>query len=53
MLFVRERRLWIWLQPAADGTQITTALSATRHTLDGDAEFERLRQAILKQESAS
>jgi cytochrome c biogenesis protein len=53
MLYIRERRLWIWLQPAGDGTQITTALSATRHTLDGDAEFERLRQAILKQESAS
>jgi cytochrome c biogenesis protein len=52
MLFVRERRLWIWLQPAAGGgTRIATALSATRHTLDGDAEFERLKQAILARES--
>jgi cytochrome c biogenesis protein len=47
MLYIRERRLWIWLQPAPDGTHITTAMSATRHTLDGDAEFEQLRRAIL------
>jgi cytochrome c biogenesis protein len=51
MLYIRERRLWIWLQPAPDGTHITTAMSATRHTLDGDAEFERLKRAILSQES--
>jgi cytochrome c biogenesis protein len=53
MLYIRERRLWIWLQPAPDGTRITTAMSATRHTLDGDAEFERLKRAILSQESPS
>ena len=51
MLYIRERRLWIWLQPAPDGTRISTAMSATRHTLDGDAEFERLKRAILSQES--
>jgi cytochrome c biogenesis protein len=52
MLFIRERRLWIWLQPAAGGaTRITTAMSATRHTLDGDAEFERLKRAILAKET--
>jgi len=47
MLFVRERRLWIWLQPGAAGTEMTAALSSTRRTLDGDAEFERIRQALL------
>lgn len=51
MLYIRERRVWIWLQPAPQGTQVTTAMSATRHTLDGDAEFERLKQAILHKES--
>jgi cytochrome c biogenesis protein len=52
MLFIRERRLWVWLQPAGDGaTRITTAMSATRHTLDGDAEFDRLRRAILAKET--
>ncbi|HEX7384564.1 MAG TPA: cytochrome c biogenesis protein ResB, partial [Burkholderiaceae bacterium] len=51
MLYIRERRVWVWLQPGPQGTQVTTAMSATRHTLDGDAEFERLKQAILHKES--
>ena len=59
MLYIRERRLWVWLastgpagstdpQPGA-GTKITMAMSTTRRTLDADAEFERLKQAILKE----
>jgi cytochrome c biogenesis protein len=49
MLYVRERRVWVWLQAAPDGqtTQLKMALSSTRQTLDTDAEFDRLRQAIL------
>lgn len=48
MLYVRERRLWIWLQPAGPaGTRITAALSSTRRTLDTDTEFERLKHAIF------
>ncbi len=53
MLYVRDRRLWVWLQPAAEGhTRISTALSSTRRTLDGDAEFDRLKRALLKESSA-
>ncbi|MBI5256056.1 MAG: cytochrome c biogenesis protein ResB [Burkholderiales bacterium] len=49
MLYIRERRLWIWLQPAPEGgTQLRTALSTTRRTLDADAEFEALKSALLK-----
>jgi cytochrome c biogenesis protein len=49
MLYIRERRLWIWLHSgdADGGTQVRMALSATRHTLDTDAEFERLKTAVL------
>lgn len=48
MLYIRERRLWIWLQPAAGGgTQLRAALSTTRRTLDADAEFETLKAALL------
>ncbi len=48
MLYIRERRLWIWLQSAEGGvTDLTLALSTTRRTLDADAEFEQLKQAIL------
>ncbi len=56
MLFVRERRLWVWIAPtgesSGDGTRktkILTAMSTTRRTLDADAEFERLKAAILKE----
>lgn len=49
MLYVRERRLWIWLQPADGGVRIRTALSTTRRTLDADAEFDKLKAAILQE----
>ncbi|MCY7315588.1 MAG: cytochrome c biogenesis protein ResB [Rubrivivax sp.] len=57
MLYVRDRRLWVWLQAApgtSDGvtTRISTALSSTRRTLDGDAEFDRLKSALLKEHTA-
>ena len=57
MLYIRERRLWVWITPAAIGpegalsgaaTKVATALSTTRRTLDGDAEFDELKRSILK-----
>ena len=48
MLYIRERRLWIWLQPDGQGgTRLQTALSTTRRTLDTDTEFEQLTAALL------
>ena len=53
MLYVRERRLWIWLQPdEAGGTKLQAALSTTRRTLDADAEFEALRTELLNPPAA-
>jgi cytochrome c biogenesis protein len=54
MLYVRDRRLWVWLQADAGDathTRISTALSSTRRTLDGDAEFDRLKAALLKEQT--
>ena len=51
MLYVRERRLWVWLAPpagAAASTPAMMALSTNRKTLDADREFERLRDQILE-----
>lgn len=49
MLYVRERRLWIWLQPEPGGhTRVRVALSTTRRTLDADAEFDQLQAALLE-----
>ncbi|HEV8315199.1 MAG TPA: cytochrome c biogenesis protein ResB [Burkholderiaceae bacterium] len=51
MLYIRERRLWIWLEAggAPGTTRITTALSVMRRTLDADAEFATLKTALLKE----
>ena len=48
MLYVRERRLWVWLAPQGDGASATMALSTNRKTLDADREFERLREKLLQ-----
>ncbi len=54
MLYVRERRLWVWIAPAGDeaghgaggGTRLVAAMSTTRRTLDADHEFDRLKAQI-------
>jgi cytochrome c biogenesis protein len=57
MLYVRERRLWVWLspQPSGDGagheaaaSHATMALSANRKTMDGDKEFDMLKTRLLQ-----
>jgi len=47
MLYVRERRLWVWLAPSDNGSQASMALSSNRETMDVDREFERLRHQLL------
>lgn len=47
MLYVRERRLWVWLAPQDTGAHATMALSANRKTLDGDREFVQLRDKLI------
>ena len=48
MLYIKERRLWIWIEPTPTGTsRLRMALSCTRNTLDTDQEFARLQQALL------
>ena len=48
MLYIRDRRLWVWLQQDPEGgTRVQMALSSTRQTLDTDQEFNRLRQTVL------
>ncbi len=51
MLYVRERRLWVWLSPdgsAPGGTaSATMAFSVNRKTIDSDREFEHLKHKLL------
>jgi cytochrome c biogenesis protein len=52
MLYIRERRLWIWIESdGAAGSRLTTALSSNRRTLDTDVEFEQLKRALLPAEA--
>ena len=52
MLYVRDRRLWVWLAPASDKASTTThatmALSTNRKTMDGDREFELLKSRLIQ-----
>ena len=47
MLYVRDRRLWVWLSPLGEGAQATVALSSNRKTMDVDREFEQLTARLL------
>ncbi len=63
MLYVRERRVWVWLAPGggkaenqpetgvdrpAASSQATMALSTNRKTMDGDREFDMLKTKLLQ-----
>ena len=59
MLYVRERRVWVWLAPRqgvgsesatgdTHGSHATMALSTNRKTMDGDKEFEMLKTRLLQ-----
>jgi cytochrome c biogenesis protein len=59
MLYIRERRLWVWLTPQpsdTDGqaterdtpkTSAMMALSTNRKTMDGDHEFVQLKSKLI------
>jgi cytochrome c biogenesis protein len=47
MLYVRDRRLWVWLSPQGDGAQASVALSSNRKTMDVDREFDQLSARLL------
>ena len=49
MLYIRERRVWVWLAPSSDatGAQASMALSTNRKTMDGDHEFAHLTEKLI------
>jgi cytochrome c biogenesis protein len=49
MLYVRERRVWVWLAPqGTDASEASMALSSNRKTMESDQEFELLKSQLLK-----
>ncbi|CAB5664780.1 Cytochrome c biogenesis protein CcsB [Delftia tsuruhatensis] len=47
MLYVRDRRIWIWLTPRDGASHAEMALSTNRKTLDGDREFAMLAGKLI------
>ena len=53
MLYIRERRVWVWLAPSNNATgnstetQASMALSTNRKTMDGDREFAHLTEKLI------
>ena len=47
MLYIRERRLWVWLRPDADGgVRTLMAMSTQRRSLDFDKEFDQMKARL-------
>jgi len=53
MLYIKERRLWVWIAPSADmgGSQVRMAMSSTRESPDNATLFAQLKAAVLKDKS--
>ena len=47
MLYVRERRLWVWLGATGEGASARMAQSSNRKLMDVDREFLKLRDRLL------
>ncbi len=52
MFYLRDRRIWAWVQPAEGGSTVLAAMTTQRRTLDFDQEFERLRAAATTADPA-
>ncbi|CAM4306539.1 Cytochrome C biogenesis protein ResB [Bordetella tumbae] len=50
MFYIRDRRVWVWIKPAADGagSDVQAAMTSQKRTLDFNQEFERFKQALLR-----
>ncbi|MBP3981683.1 cytochrome c biogenesis protein ResB [Acidovorax sp. JG5] len=47
MLYVRERRVWVWVAPRGEQSHALMALSTNRKTMDGDREFVQLADKLI------
>jgi len=52
MLYIRERRLWVWVMPIATedgrhGAHVSMALSSNRKTMEADQEFAQLQRQLF------
>lgn len=50
MFYIRDRRVWVWIKPAADGagSDLCAAMTSQKRTLDFNHEFDRFKQALMR-----
>lgn len=48
MFYIRDRRVWVWIRPQDQGSNILAAMTSQRRTLDFNHEFERFKQALVR-----
>lgn len=46
MFYVRNRQIWVWIQPQKSGSTLTAAMTSRRRNIDFMQEFQRFEQAI-------
>lgn len=44
MIYVRDRRVWVWVRPDGPGSIMTAAMTSQRRNLDFQQEFERFER---------
>ncbi len=52
MFYIRDRRVWIWIRPQEGGSGILAAMTSQKRTLDFNQEFDRFKQALLRQKGS-
>jgi len=48
MFYIRDRRIWVWIRPAGQGSQLLAAMTSQRRTLDFSHEFARFKDAFTR-----
>lgn len=48
MFYIRDRRIWVWVQPDGTGSHWLAAMTSQRRNLDFDREFGEFQAAINK-----
>ncbi len=48
MFYIRDRRIWVWIRPAGQGSDLLAAMTSQRRTLDFNHEFDRFKEAFKR-----
>lgn len=49
MFYVRDRRIWVWARPGAEGrSELLAAMTSQRRNLDFNREFDRFKDAFTR-----